>query len=227
MAHPGVRRTQLAAAQWYFWVTMDIDIKAYMQSCEACMRYKSNTRRKSGKLQPIPIPTACWEVVSIDFITHIPVSDGFAIMVVVDKLFKRPVYIPTHTTATAEDTAKLFFNNVIRHYGIPSTIISDRDPKFTSKFWKALVSLMKIKAAMTTAHRAQADGQTERQNRTLEDSLRCSISYHGNDWNEYLPMIEYAHATLASTSSKLSPFFVDTRQPRNPLLPGGNAEQLT
>ncbi|GMF21308.1 unnamed protein product [Phytophthora lilii] len=190
-AHPGIRRTQLAAAQWYSWPSMDLDIKDYVQSCESCMRYNSSTGRKTGNLQPIPLPAACWEVVSTDFITHLPVSDGFdAIMVVVDKLSKRPVSIPTHTTATAEDIAKLFFNNVIRYYGIPSTIISDRDPKFTSKFWKALVGLMKIKTAMTTAHRAQADGQTERLNRTLEDSLRCSISYNGNDWNENLPMID-------------------------------------
>lgn len=225
MVHPGVRRTQLAAAQWYYWPSMEADIKDYIQSCESCMRYKSSTGRKAGKLQPIPLPAACWEVVSTDFITHLPVSDGFdAIMVVVDKLSKRPVYIPTHTTATAEDTAKLFFNNVIRYYGIPATIISDRDPKFTSKFWTALTSLMKIKTAMTTAHRAQADGQTERQNRTLEDSLRCSISYHGNDWNEHLPMIEYAHATLVSSSSKMSPFFIDTgRLPKNPLSSTGNA----
>ncbi|POM66992.1 Pol protein [Phytophthora palmivora] len=73
-------------------------------------------------------------------------------MVVADNLHSDPYY------ATAKDTAKLFFNNVIRYYGIPRTIISDRDPKFTSKFWKALIGLMKIKTAMTTAHRAQADG---------------------------------------------------------------------
>ncbi|GMF25830.1 unnamed protein product [Phytophthora fragariaefolia] len=208
MAHSENRRTQLAAALWYFWLSMDLDIKAYVQSYESCMRYKSSTGRKSRKLQPIPLPEACWDAVSTDFITHLPVSDGFnAIMIVVDKLSKRPVYIPTHTTATAENTAKLFFNSVIRHYGIPSTTISDRDPKFTSKFGTALISMMKIKAAMTTAHKAQADEQTERQNRTVEDSLRCSISYHGNDWNEHLPMIEYAHATLVSSSWKMSPFF--------------------
>ncbi|GMF28719.1 unnamed protein product [Phytophthora fragariaefolia] len=190
MAHPGVRRTQLAAAQWYFWPGMDAEIKDYVQSCESCMRYKSSTGRKSGKLQPVPLPTACWDVVSTDFITHLPVSDGFdAIIVVVDKLFKRPVYIPMHTTATAEDTAKLFFNNL------------DEDQN-----------------GYDNGHRAQADGQTERQNRTLEDSLRCSISYRGNDWNEHLPLIEYAHATLVSSSSKLSPFFVDTgRHPKSPL----------
>ncbi|OWZ12811.1 Retrotransposon nucleocapsid protein [Phytophthora megakarya] len=184
---------------------MDLDFKSYVQSCEACMRYKSSTGH---------------------FITHLPVSDGFdAIMVVVDKLSKRPVYIMTHTTATSKDTATLFFNNVFRYYGIPTTIVSDRDPKFTSKFWKALVNMMKITTGMTMAHRAQADVQTERQNRTLEDSLTCSISYHGYDWNEHLPMIEHAHATLMSGSSKMSPFFVDTgRKPRNPL---NTSEQIT
>ncbi|GMF52309.1 unnamed protein product [Phytophthora fragariaefolia] len=226
MEHPGVCRTQLAAAQWYFWPGMDADIKDYVQSCESCMRYKSSTGRKPGKIQPIPLPAACWDVVSTDFITHLPVSDGFdSIMEVVDKLSKRPFYIPTHTTATAEDIAKLFFNHVIRYYVIPSTIISDRYPKFTSKFCAALTSLTKFKTAMTTAHRAQADGQTERQNRTLKDSLRCSISYHGNDWNEHLPMIEYAHATLVSSSSKMSPFFVDTgRQPNSPLQSSDRAQ---
>ncbi|OWZ12426.1 polyprotein [Phytophthora megakarya] len=208
-----IRRTQLAAAQWYFWPSMDLDIKAYVQSCESCMRYKSSTGRRAGKLQPIPLPAVCWEVVSTDFITRLPVSDGFdAIMVVVDKLSKRPVYIPTYTTATAEDIAKVFFNNVIRYYGIPSTIISDRDPKFTSKFWKALVQLMKIKTAMTTAHRAQADGQTERQNRALEDSLRCSISYHGNDWNEHLSMIDAeSDRPVASSRVEYASRFVQHR----------------
>ncbi|KAG2783464.1 hypothetical protein Pcac1_g6728 [Phytophthora cactorum] len=79
---------------------------------------------------------------------------------------------------------------------------------------------------MTTTHRAQSDGQIERQNRTLEDSLRCSISYNGNDWNDHLSTIEYAHATLVSTS-KLSPFSVDTgRKPKNLLSVGERATQV-
>ncbi|OWZ17487.1 Retroelement [Phytophthora megakarya] len=74
-----------------------------------------------------------------------------------------------HTTSTAEDIVKLFFNSVIRYYGIPITIISDRDPKSTSKFWKAIVNMMKIKTAMTAAHRVQNDSPIERQNQTLEE----------------------------------------------------------
>ncbi|KAE8910955.1 hypothetical protein PF005_g13 [Phytophthora fragariae] len=101
---------------------MDLYTKAYVQSCKSCMMSKSCTGRKTGKIQPILLPAVCWGVVLTDFITRLPV---LTIMVVVDKLLKRPVYTPTHITATVEDTAKLFFNNVIRYYEIPSTIISN------------------------------------------------------------------------------------------------------
>ncbi|POM81467.1 LOW QUALITY PROTEIN: Retrovirus Polyprotein [Phytophthora palmivora] len=156
-------------------------------------------RTRTREAPADPVAGTCWGVVSTDIITHFPVFDGFdEITAVVDKLSKLPL---THTTATAEDTAKLFFNHVIRYYGIPSTIISDRDPKFTSKLWKALVSLTKIKIAITTTHRSQADGQAQRHNRTLDDSLRCSLSYHGNE--------------RTSAHDSLSPFFVDTdRHPK-------------
>ncbi|OWY91900.1 Retrotransposon protein, partial [Phytophthora megakarya] len=108
-AHPGSRRTYLKAAQWYYWPTMDQDIRKYVRTCETCARWKS----KNGLLMPIPIPKECWEVVSMDFITGLPASEGYdAIFVVVDKLSKRPKYAPTYTTADAKDTANIFFEAV-------------------------------------------------------------------------------------------------------------------
>ncbi|KAF1317106.1 polyprotein, partial [Globisporangium splendens] len=216
-AHPGVRRTQLKAAQWYYWPTMEKDIHEYVGSCQTCARWKSNNRKKIGLMMPIPTPQECWDVVSMDFITGLPVSEGFdAILVTVDKLSKRPKYHPTHSTADAEATAKVFFEAVVRHHGLPKVIISDRDPKFTSDFWKSLTKLMGIKLSMTTSHRAQADGQTERQNLVLEDALRCMVSYHGDDWVSHLGTIEFAHATLVNESTKFTPFEVDTgRKVRN------------
>ncbi|KAF0775949.1 hypothetical protein AaE_000351 [Aphanomyces astaci] len=89
-------------------------------------------------------------------------------------------------------------------------MISDRDPKFTSTFWKSLMEIMDIRQAMNTAGRAQADGATERQNRTLEDALRCQVSYLGQDWVDHLPTIEYAHQGLVQASTGLTPFKVDT-----------------
>ncbi|KAF1330411.1 polyprotein, partial [Globisporangium splendens] len=216
-AHPGVRRTQLKAAQWYYWPALEKDIHEYVGSCQTCARWKSNNRKKIGLMMPIPTPQECWDVVSMDFIIGFPMSEGFdAIFVTVDKLSKRPKYHPTHSTADAEGTAKVFFEAVVRHHGLPKVIISDRDPKFTSDFWKSLTKLMGIKLSMTTSHRAQADGQTERQNLVLEDALRCMVSYHGDDWVSHLGTIEFAHATLVNESTKFTPFEVDTgRKVRN------------
>ncbi|GMF46067.1 unnamed protein product [Phytophthora fragariaefolia] len=171
----------------------------------------SNSQKKKGLLIPIPAPKECWEVVSMDFITGLPVSGGFdAILVTVDKLTKRAKYAPTYSTADAKDTAKVFFDAVVRHHGLPKVIISDRDSKFISAFWKSLMKLMRIKLSMTTAHRAQADGQTERQNLVLEDALIFIFSYHGDDWVKHLGTIEYAHSTLVNASTKFAPFELDT-----------------
>ena len=85
-------------------------------------------------------------------------------MTVVDNLSKRARYIPTHTKVEATEVAQIFFDGILRHHGIPRATISDRDPRFTSKFWKSLMQLMGVKLSMTTAHRAHIDGQTERKN---------------------------------------------------------------
>jgi transposase-like protein len=219
-AHPGIRRTQLSISQWYYWKSLEEDVKLYVSTCETCNRYKTSSLKANGKMIPIEAPNECWHTISADWITGLPVSKGYdAIMTVVDKLSKRAKYLPTQSTADAPQTAKLFFNHVVRHHGVPSVIISDRDPKFTGNFWKALMELMGIKQPMTTAGRAQADGATERQNRTLEDSLRCQVSYLGEDWADHLPTIEYAHPGLVQASTGLTPFEIDTgRKLRNPVV---------
>lgn len=188
-----------------------MDVKEYVQSCSTCVRFKSSSLRKNGLLMPLPVPNECWEIVGMDFVTGLPVSKGYdAILVVVDLLSKRPKYVPTHTTATAPDTAVLFFDTVVRNHGLPQGIVSDRDPKFTSSMWTALMRIMGVKLRMTTSYRAQADGQVERQNRVLEDALRCMVSLHGTDWVDVLGTVEFAHSTLVSSSTKMSPFEIDT-----------------
>jgi transposase InsO family protein len=109
----------------------------------------------------------------MDFIVQLPCTKkGYdAILVVVDRLSKRVHFIPTLTTATAPDVAKLFFDQVFRLHGLPKIIVSDRDPKFISKFWKDLFRQLGTQAAISTSHYPQTDGQTEPANRTLEDML--------------------------------------------------------
>ncbi|POM62321.1 Retroelement [Phytophthora palmivora] len=210
-AHPEGRRTYMIAAQRYYWSTMDKDKKEYVRTCEMYGRWKSSGQKKKGLLMPIPTPRECWEVVSMDFITGLPASQGYdAMFVIVNKLSKRPKYAPTYSTADAKDTANVFYDAVVRHHGLPKTIISERDSKFLSEFLKSMMKLVGVKPSMTTAHRAQADNQTEHQNLVLEDALRCMVSYHGDDWVTHLGTIEYANSTLSKTSTKMTVFEVDT-----------------
>ncbi|KAF0703948.1 hypothetical protein AaE_015182, partial [Aphanomyces astaci] len=200
-AHPGVRRTQLHIAQWYYWSGLEEDVKLYVAACETCARYKSSSAKANGRMIPIESPEECWHTVSMDWITGLPVSNGKdAIMTCVDKTSKRPAYCATTSNVDALQAAKEFFDVVVRYHGLPAVVISDRDSKFTSEFWQALMKIMGVKHCMTTAGRAQ-------------------ISYLGHDWSEHLGTIEYAHQSLVQASTGLTPFEVDTgRKLRNPAL---------
>ncbi|KAF0710502.1 hypothetical protein AaE_012491 [Aphanomyces astaci] len=177
-AHPGVRRTQLHIAQWYYWSGLNKDVKLYAAACETCARYKSSSAKANGRMIPIESPEECWHTVSMDWLTGSPVSNRKdAIMTCVDKTSKRPTYCATTSNVDALQAAKEFFDAVVRYRGLPAVVISDRDSKFTSEFWQALMKIMGVKHCMTTAGRAQSNGATERQNRTLKDALRSQVPY--------------------------------------------------
>ena len=152
---------------------MSDDVWKYVESCNSCQRTKASQQQTAGLLQPLDIPERPWEVVSMDFITQLPRSkDGYdAIVMFVDTFSKMVHFAKTKTEASAMDTAKIFFDQVYKYHGLPKVIVSDRDLKFTSKFWKALFNTLGTKLSMSTAFHPQSDGQTERANRTLEDML--------------------------------------------------------
>ncbi|KAI9910803.1 hypothetical protein PsorP6_010878 [Peronosclerospora sorghi] len=130
-----------------------------------------------------------------------------------------PVLHSHHDEVDAKTTSRLFFENVVRYYSLLDSIVSELDPRFTSELWQELMTIMQVKVQMTVSRRAQADERSERQMRTLKDSLRCVVSDYGNDWARLLPTVEYAHATLVSTSTRVSPFEVDSgRKPQSPIL---------
>jgi hypothetical protein len=182
---------------------------------------KSSTQQSAGPLQPLPIPDRPWSSVSLDFIVSLPrTAAGYdAILVVVCRLTKMVHFIPTHTNVDAPTAAKLFFREVVRHHGMPRSLVSDRDPRFTSKFWEALFAIWGTQLAMSTAYHPQSDGQTERANRTLEDMLRHYIdSLMQNDWDDHLPALEFAYNNSKQASTGYSPFqLCYGQQPRLPL----------
>ncbi|CAI7866760.1 unnamed protein product [Closterium sp. NIES-54] len=180
---------------------------------------KRSKQKKAGLLQPLPVPEQPWQVVSLDFITGLlPTNAGHdAILVVMDKFSKMGHFIPTHTTARTEEMAQLFLKHIISQHGIPTTIISDRDPKFTSKFWKELMSLMGTRLAMSSAYHPQTDGQTERLNQIVEQLLRATCKDDINKWDLHLPVLEFAYNNAKHVATGETPFFLCYG--RHPLTP--------
>jgi hypothetical protein len=215
--HVGVSKMIELVRRKYFWPKQIAHIKQYVQSCHKCQSNKSENASKKGLLQPLPVPVYRWHTVTMDFITQLPVTrTGFdAIMVVQDKLSKMPHFIATHTNANAVQTAKLFFSNVVRYHGIPSVIVSDRDSKFTSLFWRTLFRLVGTSLMMSTAFHPETDGQTERTNRTLEEFLRAYVNIDQNDWDEYLTGAEIAYSNSVHASTGETPFYLNSGQHPN------------
>ncbi|BEI92709.1 uncharacterized protein CcaverHIS019_0503370 [Cutaneotrichosporon cavernicola] len=207
--HRSTDKTFLAVAPYYHWPGMRRSITRYVQTCDACQKHKPAIATTSP-MQPLAIPVTRWHTVTMDFAVDLPVSNTFnAIMVVVDKFTKRCHLIPTHTTATAKDTAFLFLANVVRLHGIPVRIVSDRDPKFTSAFWKAIHTALGTKLLLSTAFHPQTDGQSERQVRTLKEALRHFVNARQNNWFYLLPLLEIAFNSSVHASSNVTPFELD------------------
>ena len=225
--HFGPDRTIECLARDYFWPDMKRCAEKYVRSCEVCQRAKPSTQAPQGKLMPLPIPEDRWVTVTMDFVTKLPTTPtGFdAIVVFVDKLTKMVHYAPTTTTATARDVAHLFVDRVVRPHGLPRTIVTDRDSKFTGKFWQAVFTALGTKLSMSTAYHPQTDGQTERANRTLLQGLRAYTNAHHDDWDSHLPVLELAYNNSVHASTGFTPFFLN--HGTNPRLPATPAAAVT
>ena len=174
-AHGGYAKTYNRIAVVYYWPTIFQDIKKYTSTCDICQKTKPRCHAPIGMLQPIPIPSQPFEVVTMDFIPELPECKGCDnILVIVDKLTKYAIFIPTTTTITEKRTAELFFN-VISQYGIPWQVITDWDIRWKGEFWKEICDRMGMKRALTTVYHPQADGQTKIMNQSLEISLQAYI----------------------------------------------------
>ncbi|CAM8932322.1 unnamed protein product [Rhodiola kirilowii] len=119
----------------------------------------------------------------MDFITCLPKSEGFGrIIAVVDRFSKYATFMAASSECTAEETARLFLTNVVKLWGVPKSIVSDRDPRFTGRFWTELFKMLGIDLNFSTSFHPQSDGQTERFNALLELYLRHYVSANQKDW---------------------------------------------
>jgi hypothetical protein len=207
--HSGFLRTYRKIADNIYWIGMQKRIRDYVRACDVCQRQKYAATTPGGLLQPLPIPNAIWEDLSLDFITGLPKSKGYdAVLVVVDRLSKYGHFILLKHPYTAKTVAELFVKEVVRLHGTPHSIISDRDPIFVSHFWKELFKLQGTKLQMSSAYHPETDGQTEVLNRCLESYLRCFASEQPKSWSHWIPWAEYWYNTTYHISIGKTPFEV-------------------
>jgi hypothetical protein len=164
-------------------------------------------QKQAGLLQHLPIPKRPWESVSMDFMVSLPPSRGFnAIMVVVDQFSKMVHFIPTKDEAMTQETNKLFFTHVFKHHGLPKDVVSDRDPKFTNKFWRTLWKRMGSEFKMSTSFHPQTDGQTERVNLVIQQFLRNYVAADQQDWVDHLELAEFCYNNSEHSANWVHPF---------------------
>jgi hypothetical protein len=209
--HVGRDKTYQAITRHFWWPLIRWDVNQYVQTCKSCQPNKTSTQKPAGLLQLLPLPTHKWTDISMDFITQLPKTQRGhdAILVVVDRCTKMCHFIPTRTSVDAVGTAQLFIDHIFRLHGMPNSIVSDRDTRFTSHFLTALCHQLQIKQKLSTAFHPQTDGQTERMNRTLEEMLRHFVGPDQDDWDMYLSQCEFAHNNNCISGTDTTPFFLN------------------
>ena len=205
--HFGYHRSIAKLQRYYYWPNMTKHMKDYIRQCPVCLRSK---RSNLGQpvLAPHGIPHRAWEVLCVDEVTGFVSSEGHdAIWVFVDKLTKMCHFVPaTKEGMTSEKLADLFFDNVFRLHGLPTKIISDRDPRFDNAFWRRLFERMGVSLNMSTPSHPQTDGQTEVTIRALCDMLRAFVNSNRDDWLFYLSILEFAYNDSVHSVTGYTPF---------------------
>lgn len=209
--HFGAEKTAELLRRKFYWNELRADVDRYVLQCDICQHVKAKQHKPYGQLAKIPMPIRPFESITMDFIVGLPpvLHRGItydSILVIVDRYTKLAKYFPCMTSITAPDLAELFIDSILTDYGSPSSIISDRDKLFTSHYWSAFCYYLRIKRNLSTAFHPQTDGQSERQNRTLENYLRAYSNYHQDNWVQLLPRAQFAYNSVIHSSTHMSPF---------------------
>ena len=172
-----------------------------------CAKSKPSNR-KLGLYTPLLVPSHPWESVSMDFVGGLPKSrkGHDYLYVIVDRINKMCILITCNKQITAEQTTKLFFQHVWVHFGLPTSIVSDRDSRFVGKFWSSLWELVDTRLKKSTTFHAQTDGQIEVVNRPVIQLLRGYCSKHHKLWDEHLRYVQHAYNQAKHSSIQRSPF---------------------
>jgi hypothetical protein len=210
--HQGIATTVELISRKYYWQGMTSDITRSIRSCDTCQRFYTPSHKPAGFLQPLPIPEDRFKSVSMDFF-DMPTSDDDEHdtgMVIIDRLTKYTVIVPCHKKGlTGERIAEMFLSNwVCRGIGLPSSLISDRDSKLMTIFWREECKNLQVTHSATTARHQQENGLAESAVKIVKRILRKLSDRKGKDWIKHLPFTEFAINNSISSGTGFSPYFL-------------------
>ena len=218
--HLGTDKTLDAVRRWFWWDGMRGDVLDFVRCCHSCQTNKAPTGKPPGLMQPVEIPAQPWECVTSDFITDLPVtkSGHTAIITFCCKLTDMAHFVPCTKHVTAQEYAWHFLNAVVRLHGLPTKLLTDRDPRFTRTFMTELCNLVGTRQAFSTAFHPCTDGTTERKHRTIQQMLRHFVNEAHDNWDRVLPAAEFAVNNAVQDSRRHTPFYINYGfHPRTPL----------
>ena len=212
MGHPGHLKTLELLQRGYWWPGMHTFVKNFVNGCAACQQAKINQHPTNPPLMPIKGSTTGqpFAQISYNFITNLPVSDGFdSLMVMIDHgPLKGVMLCPCHKTIDATGTAELLIQNIYQRFGLPDKGISNKGPQFASKFFKEMGHLLGIKLAMSTAYHPQTDGATKQSNQEIEAYLAIFCANNPEQWSRLIPIMEFSYNQKLHATQIKSPFYL-------------------
>ncbi|GKA33970.1 putative reverse transcriptase domain-containing protein [Tanacetum coccineum] len=206
--YPGSDKMYQDLMRLYWWPNMKVEIATYVSKCLTCAKVKIEYQKPSGLLVQPKILQWKWENITMDFVTKFPktATGQDTIWVIVDRLTKSAHFLPMREDDTLEKLTRQYLKEVVSKHGVPVSIISNRDGKFMSHFWKSLKKALGTRLDMSTTYHPETDGQSERTIQTLEDMLRACVLDFGKGCDRHLPLVEFSYNNSYHTSIKAVPF---------------------
>ena len=206
--HPDSTKMYRDLKMSIWWSGMKRDVSEFVTKCLVCQRVKAEHQVPSGLLQPIRIPEWKWDRITMDFVVGLPLTGRRhdSVWVIVDRLTKAAHFLPVRTDYSLDKLAELYIKEIVRLHGIPVSIISDRDLRFTSRFWGKLQEALGTRLNFNTAFHPQTDRQSKRVIQILEDMLRiCVINLEGS-WDRHIALVEFVYNNSFQSSIGMTPY---------------------
>jgi len=209
VGHEGVQKTLHRLRPSFYNPAANSLVRKLVHSYATCQRNKTEHLHHASLLQPLPVTTAVWQDIALDFVEGFPRIGGKSVVLtVVDRFSKYAHFIALGHPYSATSVARAFFDQIMRLHGIPCSIVSDRDPVFTSTFWTELFQLSGVELRLSSAFHPQTDGQSEVTNRILGVYLRCLASDRPRSWLCWLPWAKFPYNSSYQTVLRATPFEV-------------------